>query len=95
MVRHGFSIASDALLSGLSGRIRTCNLRIRNPVLYPVELRRDDLAESTGLEPVWRSRTLSAFEAGPLPFRQLSNDVAPPDGVEPPTFGFGDRCSTN
>src|SRR5215204_2386952 len=45
---------------GAPGRARTCNLRLRRPTLYPVELR----ARDTGCPSVARfTRTLRAFDA--------------------------------
>lgn len=37
---------------------------------------------------------LTAFEAGSIAFLTTFQCVAPPDGIEPPTLGFGDRRST-
>jgi hypothetical protein len=37
-VRDG-EVCAIARISGRRGRNRTCNHRIRNPVLYPIELR--------------------------------------------------------
>ena len=50
------------------GTTRTCNLRIRSPLLYPVELRGQDMRTRgfvervKGIEPSW-----PAWKAGALP----------------------------
>src|SRR3954466_4863484 len=40
--RHLTPVGQSVLCAGDRGRARTCNLRVRSPMLYPVELRGHD-----------------------------------------------------
>jgi hypothetical protein len=54
---------SAARMNGAPGRNRTCNRRIRNPMLYPVELRA--LLRSFGVRFCQRADAVSTGEPGP------------------------------
>ena len=51
------------------------------------------MVENTGIEPVVPAAADLQSTASPLML--LLRDLAPEDGFEPPTRGFGDRCSAN
>ena len=78
-------------MSNVPGRIRTSDRRIRNPMLYPTELRahRKNHRISRKLltaSPIPRDRHLS--------FAHLSFEFSIRSaGFEPATLGFEDRCS--
>ena len=63
---------------GAPGRIRTCDLWLRRPTLYPAELRAR----------MW----VTAGIGGPSLFRPPAKLVRP-EGFEPPTYGFEARRS--
>src|SRR4029453_13579424 len=68
------------LTDGAPDRARTCNLRLRRPTLYPVELRARIESNKKASPP--RRRTLTE-----------STGVARPEGFEPQTYGFEARRS--
>ena len=68
---------------GAPGRTRTCNRRLRRPVLYPVELRALD-------RPRLDSR-ISPYRPGP---GHRLRSVVGAEGFEPPTLCSQSRCAT-
>ncbi len=90
------------------GRTRTCDPRLRRPVLYPAELRAPDtrreqapaaghpLKLAAGIEPATSS--LPRMRSTPElrePAATSGTGLTGAEGLEPPTAGFGDRCSTS
>jgi hypothetical protein len=53
----------SSMKTGTPGRIRTCDLRIRNPLLYPAELR----GRETPRDAAGRARDRTAWESRPRP----------------------------
>lgn len=68
---------------------------IRNHVLCPVELRRENLAEGEGFEPSCRLRDHRISNARRLASLATFHVLATREGFEPPTFGLGNRHSAN
>ena len=68
------------------GRIRTCNLRLRKPVLSPVELhaRKGPAGNRTR---IWRSAT-------PSDIHYTTGPVVGPPGIEPGLSRLSDECLT-
>ena len=89
------------------GRTRTCDPRLRRPVLYPAELRalvtssarlRGDPAAgvsklATGIEPVTSSLPRMRSTPELREPATASGGQTGAAGLEPATAGFGDRCS--
>ena len=78
------------------GRIRTCDLRIRSPTLYPAELRahrpftevKKELGRETGFEPATFGTTIRRSNRLSYTLRTVRLG-----GLEPPTDGLEGRCS--
>ena len=62
-VASGRLRTDSSMKTGTPGRIRTCDLRIRNPLLYPAELR----GRETPRDAAGRARDRTAWESRPRP----------------------------
>ena len=72
---------------------RTCDHQSHNLVLYLLSYKLHDVA-GAGFEPAsgfWPAQLMRLVSWATT----LSRDFAEAEGFEPPTFGFGDRHSTN
>ena len=85
---------------GAPGTTRTRNPRFRRPMLFPLSYGGMFLAGGEGLEPpmderptVLETAAIAAMRTPLKPFPLLR--LATAEGIEPPTPGFGDRCSAS
>src|SRR5919198_4355352 len=100
-----FEGRSPSIKRSAPGRIRTCDLWLRRPTLYPAELRAHlkteegrQKAEVPNGSSVRFPSSVSVFRLPPSAFRLppsvfLFWHLARPEGFEPPTYGFEARRS--
>jgi hypothetical protein len=75
-------LSADSRKAGAPGRIRTCDLWLRRPTLYPAELRAQ--SEDRGRK---KEEEITGLSSAVCLF------LARPEGFEPPTYGFEARRS--
>ena len=83
------------MVSGRSGRIRTCDPLVPSQVLYQTEPRPDYYTVGCSSLPL-RTKRFVPIRSSPMArLLGLSAYMAGAEGLEPSTNGFGDRYSTN